>query len=373
MKNIFKIEIDSNRVYGLDLLRALAILFVVLEHGTYFMPIKIKRLLGAYIIDGVTVFFVLSGFLVGGIFIKTIEQKGLSIQTILNFWKRRWYRTLPNYFLVLILLCVLNVLFNPDFAIHNVSKYFLFSQNIFSVHPTFFPEAWSLSVEEWFYILLPLSVVFMAIFPGFRFKQQLAFVLILVIIGITLFRYYKYNNAGVENFKEWNLLFRKQVITRLDSIMYGVAGAYIYYYHQELWKRYHKQLFILGLVMFYLLKMVIRKHTHSSDMYTSVFSFSLYSLATLFVMPYLSLLKTGSGLLFRIITYTSICSYSMYLLGYSVIQFWIIGKIPFSDWIANPYVIYTIQFVLYWLLLWFMSIGLYKYFEKPMTSLRDKY
>lgn len=373
MKKLFKIDFDQDRIYGLDILRAIAILFVVIEHGTYFMPIKIKRLLGAYIIDGVTVFFVLSGFLVGGLFIKTIEQNGLSIQTILNFWKRRWYRTLPNYFLVLILLCVLNVLLNPDFAIHSVSKYFLFAQNIFSEHPPFFPEAWSLSVEEWFYVLLPLSIVFTAILPGFRFKHQLALILITVIVGVTVFRYYKYNNVGVENFKEWNLLFRKQVITRLDSIMYGVVGAYIYYYHQELWKRYHKQLFILGVVMFYVLKIVVRKYTHSSDMYTSVFSFSLYSMATLFVLPYLSQLKTGNGIFYKFITYTSICSYSMYLLGYSVIQFWIIGKIPWSNWITNPYVIYSTQFVLYWILLWCMSIGLYKYFEKPMTSLRDKY
>jgi peptidoglycan/LPS O-acetylase OafA/YrhL len=373
MKKLFKIDFDQDRIYGLDILRAIAILFVVIEHGTYFMPIKIKRILGAYLIDGVTVFFVLSGFLVGGIFIKTIAHNGLSIQTILNFWKRRWYRTLPNYFLVLILLCVLNILFTPGFAIQSVSKYFIFAQNIFSEHPPFFPEAWSLSVEEWFYVLLPLSIVFTAILPGLRFKHQLAFILITVIVGVTVFRYYKFNNVGVENFKEWNLLFRKQVITRLDSIMYGLAGAYIYYYHQELWKRYHKQLFILGVVMFYVLKIVVRKYTHSSDLYTSVFSFSLYSMATLFVLPYLSQLKTGNGIFYKFITYTSICSYSMYLLGYSVIQFWIIGKIPWSNWIANPYVIYSIQFVLYWILLWCMSIGLYKYFEKPMTSLRDKY
>ena len=56
------------------------------------------------LINGVELFFVLSGFLIGGILIKTFQKdNSFGIKTISNFWIRRWFRTLPNYDLILIL------------------------------------------------------------------------------------------------------------------------------------------------------------------------------------------------------------------------------------------------------------------------------
>jgi peptidoglycan/LPS O-acetylase OafA/YrhL len=92
------------------------------------------------------------------------------------------------------------------------------------------------------------------------------------------------------------------------------------------------------------------------------------------LLPYLSDYKKGSGVLYKFITYISLISYSMYLLNLSVIQNWIINRIPWADLdlSKNFILLTTFKYGLYWFLVIFLSILLYKYFEIPMTRLRDK-
>ena len=142
MTHIFKINIDSDRVYGLDILRAIAIMFVAIGHGSNLLPKKFATIIDSFVFDGVSIFFVLSGFLIGRILISKITKEGINFKILMTFWKRRWFRTLPNYFLILILLCVLNLSFNPEFDFRKIYKFFFFSQNITESHPAwFFPEA----------------------------------------------------------------------------------------------------------------------------------------------------------------------------------------------------------------------------------------
>jgi peptidoglycan/LPS O-acetylase OafA/YrhL len=373
MKNIFRIKIDTNRVFGLDILRALAILFVVIAHGSPLLPHKLRPINDFFIFDGVSIFFVLSGFLVGGILIRTIEKNGFSKNILLNFWIRRWFRTLPNYFLILIITCFFYLHYNSDFTIRSVSSYFIFSQNLSSIHPGFFPEAWSLSIEEWFYLLIPILIgLFIFISKG-SVRKNVLMTAISVITLVTVFRYYRYSTASINSLGEWDLIFRKQVVTRLDSLMFGVIGAYAYFYYTELWLNYKKQLLILGASLFLLTKFEIYFPIYSpiNGLYMTVFSFTLTSVATLFLLPYLSDLKTGEGVLYKIITYLSLTSYSMYLLNLTIIQQFILNIIPWSNITDNWRVIELSKLGMYWVLLISLSILLYKYFEIPMTKLRD--
>lgn len=83
---IEQLPLKKKRILGLDLMRAVAIILVLFHHGFTlfefpFIPIP----------DGVDIFFVLSGFLIGGILIKTIvKQKGLSLADLKVFWFRRF-------------------------------------------------------------------------------------------------------------------------------------------------------------------------------------------------------------------------------------------------------------------------------------------
>lgn len=71
----FKLEQSPNRVFGLDLLRFVAIFMVLLGHSLILAPKALKPFVYKFLFDGVAIFFVLSGFLIGGILIKQLNKK----------------------------------------------------------------------------------------------------------------------------------------------------------------------------------------------------------------------------------------------------------------------------------------------------------
>ena len=369
-KTLFRLELDPNRIFGLDILRAFAILFVVIGHGNYLLPIKFEKFFQLFIFDGVFIFFGLSGFLIGGILIKILDQNKYDTSVLINFWVRRWFRTLPNYFLILLILCTLNYFFTDNFTFWSVKKYFIFSQNLFYEHPNWFLEAWSLSIEEWFYIVTPILIFIVIHFFKINPKKAVLFTALVVIFLVTLFRYYRYTVVQINDIHDWAFLIRNQVITRLDSLMYGVLGAYFSYYNSN-WLKFKKSLLIIGLILMFVSKYIIKELTDVGGLYNTVFSFTTFSIASLFLLPYLSDYKKGSGVLYKCITYISLISYSMYLLNLSVIQHWIINKIPWRYFLNNSILILISKYGLYWFLVISLSIVLYKYFEIPMTRLRD--
>lgn len=370
------IELSPQRVYGLDILRALSILFVVYTHGSYMLAsIAPLWVLNLPTLDGVTMFFVLSGFLIGGILVKTLETRPANRKTLLNFWVRRWFRTLPTYYLVLVFLVLYHTAFN-ELELADVGSYFLFVQNFAWSHPAFFPEAWTLAVEEWFYLLVPL-VLFLAVACGAKPRTTMLGVIVFVILGSLTVRYGRYLGMESVNFFQWDLQFRKQVITRLDSLIFGVLGAWLAYYHGSLWVRYRKYAFALGLVLLLIYKatfVLMILNGWPMGLYYCVFSFTLVSCGIFLLLPLLSQLKDGSGHWYRVITMISLVSYSMYLIHFNVVQY---IAVPHLLEILSPGIEGTalalLKFTLYWLLCVIGSILLYKYFEVPTTALRNHF
>ena len=321
--------------------------------------------------DGVSIFFVLSGFLIGDILLKTLGSKYLSTKSLIYFWVRRWFRTITNYLFVLVLLIVLNSCFTNHFSVWVIKKYFLFCQNLFYCHPGFFPDAWSLSIEEWFYLIIPFCLFLCILILKASVKSSVLFTAITMILVVSLFRYLRFNHIGATSFSYWDLNYRKQVVTRLDSIMYGLLGAYLQYYYKAFWLHYKSILFFCGVMILMISKMMFSKYHFNGTVYNCVFSFSVNSIATLFLLPYLSTIHKATGLWFRIVSTISIISYSMYLLNLSVVQYWIIKKIHWSGFVSNEIAAAYIQYFLYWITTILLSILLYKYFELPTTKFRD--
>lgn len=362
---------DTSRVYGLDILRAIAIIFVLEEHGNDFLyeafSIKAPHL------DGVKLFFVLSGFLIGQILIKTLHT-GLSMKDLYAFWIRRWFRTLPNYYLILIILVGLNIL-SPIFKGTYIS-FFFFCQNLFYPQQRFFLESWSLAVEEWFYILFPVTLYLLnKVFPS-RHRMSLLASIGIFIIGAVLVRIFKESYLDIHFFKDWDVEFRKVVFTRLDNIVFGVLGAFISTYYHSLWIKHKITLLISGVLLLLgdrIYFLFITNNIISYGWYSNIISFTIGSFATLALLPFLSELKTGKGVIFKSLTYISIISYSLYMVNLSVVRFRII---PYSnEWLIKfglgSYIPY-IDVALYWIYTITLSLLLYHFFEKPMTSLRDK-
>ncbi len=375
MKNILKIELSGERKFGLDILRMVAILCVIVEHGGIFFPENLKKINDLFVFDGVSIFFVLSGFLIGGILIKLLEKNQIDRRLLMDFWIRRWFRTLPNYFLVLFVLIILQVLFTESSHFispgTSVYKYFIFSQNLFSEHPWFFPEAWSLCIEEWFYLLIPFFIFLLITLVKLPPRISVLATALIVLCSVTVFRFIRYESITVSNYNDWDNLFRKQVFTRLDSLMYGLIGAYINFYFPKKWLKRKLPLLVAGITLFISAKYLIPNFTRVNSLYNCVFSFSIVSTATLCLLPFLSDLKSGRGFIYKSITYISLISYSMYLLNYAVIQWWILDNIPWTSFMDSAGLIIFTRYVLYWVLVIVMSILLYKYFEIPMTRLRD--
>lgn len=372
MLKFFELEIDRHRVFGLDILRALAILFVVFAHGFEILRYPLFRY---FFVDGVGIFFVLSGFLIGGILIKTLEtNKNLSYAQLLNFWKRRWYRTLPNYFFVLILAAFFTIIlgdqFTPGGVVHflaNIKRYYIFLQNFATPPPTFFRESWSLSVEEWFYLLIPASVFMLAMTKKVSPRYAL-----LTVCGIVAFmavglRWRQFLNMEVTEMN-YSLLIHWQVIRRLDSIVLGVLGAYVYHYHSAFWIRFKNIGLAIGVIVLLIYQWVyVLSDAPPLDFFYCVFSTLLFGFSILLMIPFFSQIKSGSGFLFKFITYTSLISYSMYLLNYTIISKSIVQNISLGPGVAAA----VMKYGLFWILTFLCSIVLYKYYEKPMMEMRD--
>lgn len=256
--NLFKVETPPNRVFGLDVLRAAAIFFPVFGHSLLLLPEQIAYTINEYfILDGVSLFFVLSGFLIGSILIKTVSTQGISGKVIYNFWIRRWFRTFPAYYFVLIIVFLLNICFTSRFRPSSAIQYFLFLQNLnWNIPGPFFPESWSLSVEEVFYIVTPLLLLGMMKVAGLTLKKALGIVIFLVVFAVLIFRLYRFFYAPCCT-SEWIGSFYSRVTSRIDGIMHGVAAAYFNFYLPKLFVKYKKVFFFVGISLIILNKTLI--------------------------------------------------------------------------------------------------------------------
>ncbi|MBP6795845.1 MAG: acyltransferase [Saprospiraceae bacterium] len=356
----------QNRIIGLDIIRCLAILRVVYGHGYLLLPEAFHqtyRNIMLLNLDGVSIFFMLSGFLIGGILLKSIHTREFGLREIFIFWIRRWFRTIPNYVLVLSSVWLYNMFIGFTSPEKGFFYYLTFSQNFFSPHPDWFPEAWSLAVEEWFYVFFPLSYFIFYLFIKSKEKLFL-FTTVLFIIFPLVLRVFKYNH-GLE-LAEFDLEFRKIMLLRLDSIMYGVLAAYLLFKKPAFWEKYKYLFLYTGIVFLLLLKW--KSGTWVRD-YPPL-TFNIESAIIFCFLPFMANYKTTKlKYLDAAIIFISIISYSMYLINLQVIGILIptLSGLMFGETGSH-----WINYAMYWILTIILSWMLYKWFEKPITDLRDK-
>jgi peptidoglycan/LPS O-acetylase OafA/YrhL len=374
MDKIAKSTPLNNRIFGLDLMRALAITMVVLGHTAWIIPenehffYKLLLLSGFL---GVEIFFVLSGFLIGKILYQLYLKEDFTIKTVFYFLKRRWYRTLPNYFLILLVnLAIASIV---GYTASSWWKYFLFLQNLNTTMLPFFPESWSLSVEECAYILLPFFLLIFGFITKPKYKKGFFLGSIMILIGI-FFCTKMYYQATTFNttLSQWNLSLKAVVVYRLDSIFIGVLGSWIYLNYTSLWQKSKSIFFVIGMVLFFFLFVGIGFlgwRIEAASLFWNVFYLPLLSVAVACFLPFLSEWKEEQSLIRKPITFMSLISYSIYLLHYSVIlqlmkQYLIIEENNDIQLIAflSCYILITIV----------LSYFLYRFYEKPMMNLRDK-
>jgi peptidoglycan/LPS O-acetylase OafA/YrhL len=305
-----------------------------------------------------------------------MKSDNFSFSDIRSFWIRRWFRTLPNYWLILIIDLVLyRALHLTDWDTIKL-LYFPFLQNLWNPRiGNFFGESWSLSIEEWFYLTLPI-----AMYIGYRLflprnkKTFLIRVFTGYLLVFALIRFIRafHPEAGIEQ----DMGIRKLVVYRLDAVMFGVIFAYFNYFHERRLSKLRYYLVAVSIAgataIFYLIASPAINITMPADPGVRIASDAfLYFFIPLFFsccLPFANSVKTiKSKLISSVIQHISKISYSMYLIHYSLvfIPFFYPVKLGAAGAIFGYY-------LLYWFIVVCGSSAIYRYFEYPVMQLRDK-
>ncbi|MFL6709871.1 MAG: acyltransferase family protein [Massilia sp.] len=226
----------GRRIHGLDTLRALAVTFVVLHHYTLFVS---ERSTFGWFGDvgwvGVDLFFALSGYLIGNqIFAAMASPEGFAPG---RFYARRLLRTLPNFYVVLALYYCWPW-FRDGMTMLPAWRFLSFTQNIGLLAGTGFSHAWSLCIEEQFYMLLPALALLVA-----AQKRSLRLAWFAIGAGLAMgfaarAWFWLHEVEGQQRgLAHYYTTIYYSSLCRLDELLAGVALAVLKNFHKDLWAR----------------------------------------------------------------------------------------------------------------------------------------
>ena len=217
---------------------------VVIYHAALFgfkLPGRIDRF--GWI--GVDLFFVLSGYLIGGQLLAPLAR-GNKIN-LGRFFTRRALRIMPAYFVVLAIYFWLPSWREYSEMSQPLWKFLLSVQNIALHGGTAFSHAWSLAVEDQFYLALPFLLLFLFRRPrppvGRTRPVASAAIIIpclIVIGGIALRAFLAAQNPSVDggvSFPGFQAWIYYPTWTRLDPLVFGVVLAAIEKFRPSWWQR----------------------------------------------------------------------------------------------------------------------------------------
>jgi peptidoglycan/LPS O-acetylase OafA/YrhL len=223
----------GHRNPGIDLLRGLSILLVVLHHIGLRIPLK-RGVLAGYLpewvlgainyngYESVFVFFVISGFLIAG---NTLHRWGsLDRVDARAFYVRRFARIAPCLVALLAILAALHLLGVQDFVIHRAGQslprallaalglHLNWYEGHFGYLPGNWDVLWSLSIEETFYLGFPIACLLI--------RRAWVLVLMLILLALSL----PWTHAALVDNEIWQ---EKAYLPGMAAIATGVLGALI--------------------------------------------------------------------------------------------------------------------------------------------------
>lgn len=198
----------SRRIAVLDGWRGIALLLVLFEHvvtsftGRYPFP---WTQTGQH---GVTLFFVLSGFLITA----RLQEGSLDLK---KFYVRRFFRLMPVAWMYLAVVEIIGLLLGHSWiSLHELAACLFFFRNYIGPQTTFYASHfWSLSMEEQFYLVWPALLLLAG-------SRRAAWVATLGALACALFR--------LENWNQYNRLWESfHTEVRADALFTGCVLALI--------------------------------------------------------------------------------------------------------------------------------------------------
>ena len=353
-----------NRLPQLDLLRAVAVILVIGNHSAICPPetsAVFNQITGIWYRGGwagVDLFFVLSGFLIGGLLFSEYKKRGTI--DIKRFLVRRSFKIYPAFWFLILTTFLINALTGKPNVQADFLSEILFIQNYY---PGIWAHTWSLAVEEHFYIFLSLLFgVFLYLDKKtgdnpFDFIPKIFVLLAVVCLAL---RYFTDIYSGFSY--EVNV---EQTHLRIDSLFYGVFLSYLWNFRglsENDWLRKNKLLVGMAGVCCFIPAFIF-------DLFET-FLLETFGLTMLYFgggFLLLALLKSdlGASRLLRGLARIGKYSYSIYLWNLPMHA----GLMKFTDFAAEHWFLYAF---IYWSGTFVLGIGTAKLIEYPVLKLRDR-
>jgi peptidoglycan/LPS O-acetylase OafA/YrhL len=231
----------SDRLPGLDLVRAVAIGWVMLYHASILWHVPGDAWIVRFGWMGVDLFFVLSGYLIAGQLLRPWARG--TPPDYSQFMTRRLLRTVPAYLVVLMLYLLVPALRDGS-EMQPLWQFLTFTQNL-ALDPTprkVFSHAWSLCVEEQFYLVFPLMVMLLA--PRPRTARIAGAIAAVLLFGIFIRGYLwlhdvavTQDGARIVRGARFMSLIYYPTWSRLDDLLAGVVAAMVQTFRPRWWQR----------------------------------------------------------------------------------------------------------------------------------------
>lgn len=369
----------KDRNFGLDVVRVFALSLILFQHCSFDYEIISRSKVGAFAAE---IFFVLSGFLIGGMLLRDIDKKLPALQTIKTFLIRRWWRILPLYYIIL----GVAILSKPEVPLHDVLYYAFFIQG-FHMVDGFFIHSWTLGVEEWFYLAAPVFLVFVCAVT--RDPKKIIRAILLFMLSAVLLRLLYIGLRGSHPGDYW--IMKAIPPFRFDSLFCGVLLAYLRHVNHKFYaKLQSKSYFIIGIVT--CAAYVLLLHFGAQSPFKSQLSvvlpiagFLLLSVAIAMTLPYSELIplpdrnRRFGKFIYGFITYTSVMTYAIYL-WHAFFYEWFsvhssIGTAMMevlTGVFGSKLVAYILFFTARMIVIYIVAYITFRFFEKPLLRFRDR-
>ncbi|MHA4742127.1 acyltransferase family protein [Dyadobacter sp. MSC1_007] len=372
---------SEGHIIQLDGVRFIAVGLVLLDH--LFVEINVIPF-GAL---GVTIFFVLSGFLISRILLKSKEKTqgtpGGFKKYLRKFLIRRTIRIFPVYYLIIALLYIFDV---PPVR-EKLAWLALYGTNIYmAIHKTWMGSVdhlWSLAVEEQVYLFFPFLIFFIP-------KNKLIPVLGIMGIFSVLLRFYIFYTGSVPGtdhvtMSQWTVAYVSTPAC-FDSFALGGLMAWVQLYKKELFVKWFSKPWpvILGLIGWILIQFWAKSYDERFNMpfvvldrtVSSIFGFLLIGRAVMGFKGIMAWFLENPAVI-----YLGKISYGLYLYHNFVYNHFHSGPMHPTVRLFRKIYQYaptlkgSIAFealVVVTLTILVASVS-WHFFEKPINALKDKY
>lgn len=328
------------RIAGLDMARGLSMLIVVLVHGVGLLVMgatlydqRVGNLLSLLANFSVELFFAISGFLIGGILLRDVVPDPTP-KAMGGYLAKRWLRTVPVYFVVLGAEMLLIGWYYGSTP--SPWKYVFFVQNFSYGTEYFFPVSWSLTIEQWSYLVLPLVMVPLTFFVARRWRLSYEWALLWTVLAlIALFTLLRTGTAWLlYTPDQLDVGIRKQIPLRLDVLFYGVLIVHCKFAWPGVYRRLASLPFFLCVLLLSVLYVVFQYNDNflvrlpdvtSYSLFHSGIGFTITDILTALLLPFLDINPRSRGLarlprIQSMLLFAAKYSYAVYLVHILVIR-----------------------------------------------------